>query len=129
MYTIADAILHNSHIAALISCFVFNIILIICLYTEQRPQLRLYSNVLFAQCCSDMVAGVLYYFGAARFLLVDEIFYFVPINPLLEPDYVNIWGYSLPTNCIGLCLHLSALGLPITFLPLNYYYRYLQLSR
>lgn len=129
MITIADLVLHYSHFTALICCFIFNITLCICLYTEKRYQLKVYAKVLYVQCCSDMVAGVLYYISAVRFMLIDGIFYFVHINPILEPDYVKILDFDVPTNCIEIYVYLFASGLPITFLPLNFYFRYLQLCQ
>lgn len=122
-------ILHYSHVTSLIFCFISNITLIVCLYTEERPQLRLYRNVLYVQCCSDMVAGVLYYFGSARFFLIDEIFYFVSTNPVLEHDIIYLFCFEIQKKYFGFVLYLFAMGIPIAVLPLNYYFRYLQLCR
>lgn len=124
-----DPFLYYNHILALICCFVFNITLALCLYTEKRQQLRIYAQVLYIQCFADIIAGVCYYFSAVKYMMIDGIFYFVHIHPFFDNDYIKLVGYDLPTNCVTIYLFLFASGLPISCLPISFYFRYLNLSR
>lgn len=129
MLKLSEVILHYSHICALICSFLFNTALCLCVVTEKRQQLRLYSNVLIIQCATDIISGIFYYITAARFLLVDGVFYLACIQPWFKEDYVNLFGVNLPSNYLGFYLYLVPIGLPIAMLPLSFYFRYLQVCR
>lgn len=129
MPSISEPLIHYSHIIALICCFIFNSILILCMLKEKHHQIKMYCKLLYLQCTCDMIAGVFYYFGAGRFIMVEGIFYVFYIHPWLKVDSVNFFGWEIPPNWFGAYTYLFPTGLPILFVPLSFYFRYLQLCR
>lgn len=117
-------ILHYSHNLSLISTFIFNGLLCFCLYVERRKEIRIYSIVLYIQCCSDMAASVTYYFAAVRFVMIDGTFFVVSTGPWFESGIVNTFGNEIPSRYLALFLYPISTGLAIVFVPLNFYYRY-----
>lgn len=125
--TFREYLLNYSHLAALICCLFFNSLLCLCLFLERHTQLKLYRNVLYIQCTSDIIAGIFYYFASFRFVMIDGIFFAVYVNPNRQGDFISILGIQLPTNYFMMYCYLHPICLGLMFVPLNFYFRYKQL--
>lgn len=123
--TVSEVVLHYSHILSLVCGLLFNGILCLCLHSEK--QLHLYRSVLYIQCAADMVASVFYYFTQFRFVMIDGIFFCVSVDPNFYDEYVNLFGFMIPTGYMVIYLYLYPICLGLLFVPLNFYFRYQQL--
>lgn len=120
---LCEHILHYSHVGSLIYSLLFNGILSLCLYSEKKYQLLLYRHVLYIQCCSDMMVGVLHFVTSFRFVMIDEKFFVVLVFQNFE---ISLFSY-LEERYLQTTLYYTVICTQFAwglFIPLNFYFRY-----